>query len=123
MSPSDRSSRDSRLLSLVASGLTDKAIAQEMHLSHHTIGDHLKRLMRVMGAKTRGAAAAAFAEARAQSAAAEVCAALCDERAKLWRAATVSTEDADLRNRARALTAEDMAREIRERFNLPRKAA
>ncbi len=72
---------DTRLLSLAAAGLTDKAIAREVGLSHYTVMDHMKRIRAQLGAKNRAAAAVAGVETRVTAEVAEACAALCEARA------------------------------------------
>lgn len=40
-------------LALVAAGLTNREIGSKLHLSHHTIKDHLTKAMRKLGTNTR----------------------------------------------------------------------
>ncbi len=44
---------DMHILRLVASGLTNKAIAESLYLSHHTVRDRLSAIMASLGAKNR----------------------------------------------------------------------
>jgi two-component system response regulator DevR len=46
------------ILNLVAAGLTNRDIGERMHLSHHTIKDHLTKAMRKLGTSTRAEAVA-----------------------------------------------------------------
>lgn len=45
--------REKAVLRLVADGKTNRAIAGELHVSPHTVKDHVSRLMRKLGASTR----------------------------------------------------------------------
>jgi len=38
---------------LVATGLTDRAVAERLHLSHHTVSQHVKRIYRKLGIASR----------------------------------------------------------------------
>lgn len=115
------SAADARLLTLLASGLTDKAIAREMNLSPFTVGDHVKRIRAALGARNRTAAAAAAARAEAQAKVAEACAALCEAEAEHLAAATAPDADGIKRNAVRSLVARGLGAAIRDQFNLPRR--
>ena len=51
--PFSLSRRECELLPLVARGWTNKQIAQELHLSEQTIKNHLRRMLRKVGASNR----------------------------------------------------------------------
>jgi DNA-binding NarL/FixJ family response regulator len=46
------SDRENEIITLVARGLTNKEIANQLHLSPHTIGTHRKNIMRKLGVNT-----------------------------------------------------------------------
>jgi DNA-binding NarL/FixJ family response regulator len=50
---SDLSPRERDVLALVASGATNREIAATVHLSHHTVKEHLSSLYRKLGACNR----------------------------------------------------------------------
>jgi DNA-binding NarL/FixJ family response regulator len=52
------SETDSRIIGMVARGMSDREIARQLHLSPHTIGHHVDRLCTRVGAKNRTALAA-----------------------------------------------------------------
>ena len=52
----DISESDAGILRLVATGLTNKAIAEALFLSHHTVRDRLSAMMASLGAKNRAEA-------------------------------------------------------------------
>ena len=41
--------REQDVARLVATGLTDRAVAERLHLSHHTVSQHVKRIYRKLG--------------------------------------------------------------------------
>ena len=51
--------RQQRLMRLVANGLTNKEIAQELRLSEFTVRNHMSRILKRLGARTRDEAAEA----------------------------------------------------------------
>ena len=55
--------RQSEVLALLERGLTTKQIAQELHLSRDTVRNHVKALLRTMGAHSRLEAVALAHEA------------------------------------------------------------
>jgi DNA-binding NarL/FixJ family response regulator len=50
------SPRETKILSLVAEGLTDAQIAEELYLSTRTVNAHLRSVYRKLGASSRAAA-------------------------------------------------------------------
>jgi DNA-binding NarL/FixJ family response regulator len=52
------SGRESEILSLVARGLTDKEIAQELGISKNTVATHMYRILTRRGTRSRAAAVA-----------------------------------------------------------------
>jgi DNA-binding NarL/FixJ family response regulator len=45
--------REAEVAVLVADGLADRAIAERLHLSHHTVGQHVKRIYRRLDVDSR----------------------------------------------------------------------
>ena len=45
--------RETELLDLLVAGADTKAVAEVLHLSHHTVQDHLKSIFAKTGARTR----------------------------------------------------------------------
>lgn len=45
--------RERQVAELVVTGLTDRAIAAELWLSHHTVSQHVKRVYRKLGVSSR----------------------------------------------------------------------
>lgn len=56
--PAGLSPRETEVLRLVASGMTDREIADTLSISEHTVGRHLQNLFAKLGVSTRAAAAA-----------------------------------------------------------------
>jgi len=54
--PAGLSEREIEVLRLVAKGLTNRQIAQSLHLSEKTVGHHLEHVFNKIGVSTRGAA-------------------------------------------------------------------
>lgn len=54
------SPREWEVLSLMATGYTDKAIAKELVLSHHTVKGHVRNVLRKLEVPNRAGAAATF---------------------------------------------------------------
>ena len=54
--PAGLSEREIEVLRLVAKGLTNRQIAQSLHLSEKTVGHHLEHIFNKIGVSTRGAA-------------------------------------------------------------------
>ena len=52
-SPTQLTPRERSVLRLLADGKTNRVIAAELHVSPHTVKDHVSRLMRKLGASTR----------------------------------------------------------------------
>ena len=52
------STRELEILELVAEGLGNREIAEQLHLSEETVKTHLRRLMRKLGATSRAHAVA-----------------------------------------------------------------
>jgi DNA-binding NarL/FixJ family response regulator len=52
-SPTQLTPRERSVLRLLADGKTNRAIAADLHVSPHTVKDHVSRLMRKLGASTR----------------------------------------------------------------------
>lgn len=52
--------RQSQLISLVATGLTNKEIASQLHLSEFTVRNHIHRIMKLVKAESRYEAVEAF---------------------------------------------------------------
>ena len=52
------SEREMEVLQLVATGLTDKQVAEQLQLSHKTVRNHMDFIRAKLGAKTRGEAIA-----------------------------------------------------------------
>ncbi|WP_438023402.1 response regulator transcription factor [Sorangium sp. So ce233] len=63
--PSRLSPRESTTLERLAEGLSEKQIAAELGLSHHTVHDYVKSLYRHFGVSSRGALLACTLRARA----------------------------------------------------------
>jgi DNA-binding CsgD family transcriptional regulator len=51
------SARELEVLRLVAEGLTDSQVAERLHVSPRTVGQHLRSIYRKLGVPTRAAAA------------------------------------------------------------------
>ncbi|HEU0113207.1 MAG TPA: LuxR C-terminal-related transcriptional regulator [Thermomicrobiales bacterium] len=52
------SEREQEVLRLVASGRTDREIADVLCVSHHTVGNHVRHILDKLGVATRAAAVA-----------------------------------------------------------------
>jgi DNA-binding NarL/FixJ family response regulator len=50
--PTVLTERESEITALIASGLTNKEIAEELHLSHHTVHTHRKNIIKKLGVKS-----------------------------------------------------------------------
>lgn len=63
------SAREREVLRLVASGATNRAIANELFITEHTVKSHVRKLFQELGVATRAGAAAQYREHLADSAA------------------------------------------------------
>jgi len=50
--PTALTERESEITALIASGMTNKEIGEELHLSHHTIHSHRKNILKKLGVKS-----------------------------------------------------------------------
>jgi DNA-binding NarL/FixJ family response regulator len=50
--PTVLTERESEITALIASGLTNKEIADQLHLSHHTVHTHRKNIIKKLGVKS-----------------------------------------------------------------------
>jgi DNA-binding NarL/FixJ family response regulator len=58
---SELTEQQRRMLPLIATGKTNREIAQELHLSEHTVKTYISELLRTLGLRRRSEAAAFFA--------------------------------------------------------------
>lgn len=58
--PHDLTAREVEVMSLLAEGLTNKAIGERLYVSPRTVGTHVSNLLAKLGVSTRGEAAAAY---------------------------------------------------------------
>ncbi len=58
--PHDLTAREVEVMSLLAEGLTNKGIGEQLYVSPRTVGTHVSNLLAKLGASNRGEAAAAY---------------------------------------------------------------